>query len=55
MPYTNSFLLTFRTFMTPHELLDLLSMRYNIPPPVNNAADVLEKFKMSKEAPIQLR
>lgn len=44
-----------RTFVTPHELLDLLIMRYHIPPPVNNTPDLLEKFKLKKETPIQLR
>jgi len=41
--------------MSQTELLDLLQMRYHIPPPVNQQADVLEKFKLLKETPIQLR
>ena len=41
--------------MTPSELIDLLTMRYLIPPPVNNTPEVMEQFKMKKETPIQLR
>jgi hypothetical protein len=55
MNFLNCFLLTFRTFMTPSELVDLLTMRHLIPPPVNNTPEVMEQFKMKKETPIQLR
>eukprot|EP01114_Cavostelium_apophysatum_P003195 TRINITY_DN1296_c0_g1_i3.p1 TRINITY_DN1296_c0_g1~~TRINITY_DN1296_c0_g1_i3.p1 ORF type:complete len:979 (+),score=384.94 TRINITY_DN1296_c0_g1_i3:893-3829(+) len=53
--FLNAFLKTFRTFVTPAELLDLLIMRYQIPPPVNATPDLLERFKQKKEMPIQLR
>jgi son of sevenless-like protein len=53
--YLNCFLLTYRTFVTSNELLDLLFMRYQLPPPVNPTPEVMEQFKMKKETPIQLR
>jgi len=54
--YVTAFLNTFRTFISPAEFLELLVMRYHIPPPVNaSESGVMEKFKMKKETPIQLR
>lgn len=53
--FLDTFLLTFRTFLTPNELLDLLTMRFNIPPPINVSAEILQEFKMNYEAPIQIR
>lgn len=47
--------MTYRTFTTAHELLDLLIMRYKIPPPVNATPEVMERFKQKKEMPIMLR
>ena len=37
------------------KFMDLLIMRYQIPPPVNHSAELLDRFKMYKETPIQLR
>lgn len=53
--YLTAFMLTYRTFVTPTELLDLIIMRYNVPPPTTTTPEVLEKFKQKKELPIQLR
>jgi len=55
MAYLTAFMLTYRTFVTPNELLDLIIMRYNVPPPTTTTPEVLEKFKQKKELPIQLR
>jgi len=44
---------TYRTFMSPRQLMELLIMRYTLPRPKNRA--MLEKFKQTKEIPIQLR
>jgi len=53
--FVTAFLNTFRTFVTPHEFLDLLIMRYHIPAPVNaSEPGVMDRFK-KKEIPIQLR
>ena len=49
----NTFLLTYRTFSTGREVLDLLAMRFNVPRPVNT--ELQEKYNNSKVTPIRLR
>lgn len=53
--YLNHFLLTYRTFLSSMELIDLLKMRYHIPPPVNATEEVMQRFRDKLEQPIQLR
>jgi hypothetical protein len=55
MDYVTAFMATFRTFVTPKELVDLLIMRYQIPPPLNPTPEIIQRFKQKKEMPIQLR
>ena len=50
----NTFLLTYRSFITPHQLLDLLIQRYSMPLPEGNEASV-NAFKASHQKPIQLK
>ena len=52
--YTQAFLLTYRTFTSPNELLNILKARYNIKPPENATPEQLESFKQ-REKPIRLR
>ena len=49
-----TFLLTYRSIITPMELLDLLKLRYSMPLPEGNEAS-LKVFKASHQKPIQLR
>ena len=51
--FIEAFMLTYRTFSSPKQLMELLAMRYRLPRPKNQA--VLEKFKQSRELPVQLR
>jgi len=37
--HTAAFLLTFRSFATPRELLYLLMQRFQVPPPLNSSSD----------------
>jgi hypothetical protein len=50
-----TFLATFRTFATPHEVLDLLIWRYNVPPPRDKSPESLQKYKTKMQTPIILR
>jgi son of sevenless-like protein len=53
--YASNFLATFRSFLSPHDFLDLIVMRYNMPRPKNANAEILQKFRELKETPIRLR
>jgi hypothetical protein len=50
--FVAAFLLTYRSFATPQELLDLLILRYNMP--YTRGVDI-EEFKRNKLDPIRLR
>jgi hypothetical protein len=50
-----AFFATFRIFATQHEVMDLLVARYNMPPPKEKAAEVLEEFKAKMQTPVYLR
>ena len=47
-------LLTYRSMITPEELLDLLKLRFSMPLPDGNPISV-ESFKTQKQKPIQVR
>ena len=49
-----TFLLTYRSIITPMELLDLLKLRYSMPLPDGNEAS-LKVFQATHQKPIQLR
>jgi len=49
----NTFLLTYRTFSTAKEVIDLLAMRFNVPRPVN--AELHDRYNSVKTTPIRLR
>eukprot|EP01087_Luapelamoeba_hula_P024732 TRINITY_DN951_c0_g1_i2.p1 TRINITY_DN951_c0_g1~~TRINITY_DN951_c0_g1_i2.p1 ORF type:complete len:1420 (+),score=271.34 TRINITY_DN951_c0_g1_i2:114-4373(+) len=51
----NTFLLTYTTFTTRKEVLDLLAMRFNVPVPVNKDKDLQDRYNTSKATPIRLR
>ncbi|KAM0745920.1 hypothetical protein T439DRAFT_360874 [Meredithblackwellia eburnea MCA 4105] len=53
--YLSAFLMTFRTFCTPHELLRLLSERYLVAPPDDLNDEELKVWKHRKQSPIQAR
>lgn len=53
--FTLAFLLTYRSFTTPHELLTLLSSRWNIEPPPDLSADEMKLFIHKMRTPIRLR
>jgi hypothetical protein len=51
----NAFLMTFPTFMSATEFLDLLDKRFNMPKPKNPTKGQLTRFTSQKQIPIQLR
>jgi len=53
--YLLQFLLTYRSFMEPMELLNLLIERFNYPTPKNASGQELEDFKEKIRRPVQLR
>lgn len=53
--FFQAFLLTFRSFTTGDELLDLLMERYNIAPPRDLTEAQLADWKKQKQIPIRLR
>lgn len=55
MEYGWAFLMTYRNFSTPHDFLDLLITRYNMPFPKNPSKQQLTKFTSSRLIPIRLR
>ena len=50
-----AFLLTYRSFTTPLDLLKLLSNRFQVPIPNDLSESEVEEWKMKKQKPIQLR
>ena len=53
--FMQTFLLTYRSFSTPMEILELLICRFHIPIPKNLQGNQLEEFTKTKLKPIQLR
>lgn len=53
--YMQAFLLTYRSFATPAELIHLLIERYNLPIPPNSSKREVEDFYLLKRTPIRLR
>lgn len=53
--YVDFFFATYRNFVTPRNLLDLLIMRNNLPKPNTCVQDIIEKYRKDKVIPIQLR
>lgn len=51
----NTFLLTYRTFTTAQEVIDLLVMRFNIPWPKDTSPELRERYNTAKRIPIRLR
>jgi son of sevenless-like protein len=51
----NTFLLTYRTFTTAQEVIDLLVMRFNIPWPKDSSPELRERYNTAKRIPIRLR
>lgn len=63
--FVRTFLMTYRSFSEPHELLDLLVTRFHIPMPVDtedldvrrdpNMMKAIKRYKTNYISPIQLR
>ncbi|GAA5988119.1 hypothetical protein JCM11641_000909 [Rhodosporidiobolus odoratus] len=59
--FSNTFLLTFRMFTTPHELASILFCRFDLPPPMDAetgaalSVDEMKQWTASKLTPIRLR
>jgi hypothetical protein len=51
----NTFLLTYRTFTTHHEVIDLLTMRLSVPMPKDATQELRERYTSQKCIPIRLR
>jgi hypothetical protein len=55
MSFTANFLLTYRSFCTTVEFIDLLQNRYNVAPPEDLTPDELEIWTEKKQKLIRLR
>eukprot|EP01096_Ripella_sp_DP13-Kostka_P006829 TRINITY_DN2466_c0_g1_i8.p1 TRINITY_DN2466_c0_g1~~TRINITY_DN2466_c0_g1_i8.p1 ORF type:complete len:953 (-),score=400.95 TRINITY_DN2466_c0_g1_i8:17-2875(-) len=53
--YLNAFLMSYQTFTTANELLDLLIMRFNMPQPKSPSKEQARLFKTEKLIPIHFR
>lgn len=53
--YTNAFLLTYRSFTSPSDLLDLLIQRFGVPKPQGASDEEMDQWVRLKQQPIQLR
>ena len=53
--YVQAFMLTYRSFTTPLDLLELIIQRYCITPPEGLTPEDLKEFKSKKQIPIRLR
>lgn len=53
--YLAAFLMTYRSFSTPKQLLDLLILRFDTPVPINCLQEDLQRFKEQRLTPIRLR
>merc|ERR1711976_503699 len=55
MDFLNTFLMTFRTFTTSNELLDLLINRFHMPQPKAPTKEQAKNFRNEKLIPIRFR
>lgn len=55
MNFLSAFLMTFKTFTSSEELLDLLDNRFDMPKPANPSKQQMEKFISTRLIPIHLR
>ncbi|KAH9446107.1 hypothetical protein MJO29_012441 [Puccinia striiformis f. sp. tritici] len=55
VPFLRVFLMTYRTFTTSHDFLDLLIERYHQPPPPNLLAEELQLWTDQKQKVIKIR
>ena len=55
MNYMMAFLMSYRTFTTPSELLEFLDSRFNMPKPKNPSAGQAARFLKERMLPIHLR
>ncbi|ORX52680.1 ras GEF [Hesseltinella vesiculosa] len=55
MNFNNTFLLTYRSFCTSSDLLDLLEARYSLTPPTDLSEDDLEMWRQKKLKLVRLR
>ncbi|PWN26071.1 hypothetical protein BDZ90DRAFT_233656 [Jaminaea rosea] len=53
--FNNTFLMTYRSFTTTHELLDMLLARFKIPPPSGLTPEEHQLWAERKQIPIRLR
>lgn len=53
--FFQAFLLTFRAFVAPEDLIELLIERYNIAAPEDLPPDQREEWKLRKQTPVRLR
>lgn len=53
--FMNAFLLTYRSFTTPLELLQMLKLRYDVPLPTRATSAELEQYIKVHQTPIRLR
>ena len=53
--FLSSMLLTYRSFASAEEFLDLLIRRFNIAPPSSLSEEELEAFRLLKQTPIRFR
>ena len=53
--FVKAFMLTFRSFTTPHELLDLLIQRYNLEPPPGASEEEITNFSNQILKVVRLR
>jgi son of sevenless-like protein len=53
--FTSTFLITYRSFATGPEVVDLLCKRYAISPPVALAPEQMNDWKLRKQTPVKLR
>jgi len=50
----SAFLMSFRTFTTSSQVLDLLIMRFSHPEPINASKEIMKTFTYKKQVPLQI-
>ena len=53
--FNSTFLMTYRSFATAEELLQLLVQRYQLAPPPDLSAEELKDWAEKKQKPVKLR
>lgn len=53
--FNATFLMTYRSFATPEQVIDLLRARYNLAPPEDLSEDELKDWQDRKQKPVKLR